>query len=179
VPSNFHSENDAGHAVETLLCGASGKDCSFYASSSVRIGPYQVLITSEIDARDDAGRVIELKSSSNKEGMAFVDNHVSLQVACNGSHHVLGCTLDVDKTKLLKTEAILASDAIQSHSNAFINQGQRVVLLLERVYNHECFDRAASASDTSVVMEVTFDDIKAPIIKPTPSGIGVLPEGRL
>eukprot|EP00746_Dinoflagellata_sp_MGD_P010104 gnl/MRDRNA2_/MRDRNA2_120765_c0_seq1.p1 gnl/MRDRNA2_/MRDRNA2_120765_c0~~gnl/MRDRNA2_/MRDRNA2_120765_c0_seq1.p1 ORF type:complete len:621 (-),score=112.85 gnl/MRDRNA2_/MRDRNA2_120765_c0_seq1:275-2065(-) len=179
VPQRFHSQDSAGHAVETLLCGAAGKCSSFYAASTVRIGGYRVLVTSEVDARDASGDVLELKSSSKKNGMEFVGNGVALQIALNGSQYLLGCSLDADQTQLIQTKRISASDAIQAHRAAFIGQGQRVILLLERVLNHACFKRVASSPEVGCVMQMTFDDIKAPVIVPAPMGIGVLPDGMI
>lgn len=177
VPQRFHSQDSAGHAVETLLCGSAGKCSSFYASSTVRIGSYRILVTSEVDARDASGDVLELKSSSKKKGLEFVDNSVALQIALNGSQYVLGCSLDADQTQLIQTERISVSDAIQAHSNGFISQGQRVKLLLERVFNHACFERVVSSPEVGCVMQMTFDDVKAPVIGPAPMGIDVLPHG--
>jgi len=163
--------------VESLLCGSAGKCSSFYAASTVRIGRYRILVTSEVDGRDASGDVLELKSSSKKKGMEFVDNTVALQVALNGSQYLLGCSLDADQTQLVQTERISRSDAIQAHSTAFVGQGQRVMLLLERVFNNPCFECVASSPEVGCVMQMTFDDNKAPVIVPAAMGIGVLPHG--
>lgn len=177
VPHSFHSQDSAGHAVETLLCGSAGKCSSFYACSTVSIGRYRILVTSEVDARDSSDDVLELKSSSKKKGMEFVDGGVALQIALNGSQHLLGCSLDVSQTHLIQTESISAAAVVQAHSTAFINQGQRVMLLLERVLSHACFERVAPSPEVGCVLKMTFDDTKAPVIAPAPVGIGVLPDG--
>lgn len=176
VPSSFHSQDMPGHAVETLLCGSAGKGSSFHAASSIRIRGYHLLVTSEIDARNENGDLVETKSSSTKEGMEFIDAKVALQVAVNGSRYVLGCNLDHEKTQLLSTCRVLTSDALQAHRASFIRQGQRVSFLLDRIFKDECFARPSPSSE-SIVMEMTFDDIKAPVLKPAAPGITVLPEG--
>merc|ERR1712032_147981 len=95
VPKAFHPQDDAGHAVEGLFCGTDSKrPRSFFASSRVRIGSRKVLITSEIDARDARGEVVEIKSSGSKPGTSMLSGSIALQVACNGSEHVLCCTLN-------------------------------------------------------------------------------------
>jgi len=176
-PAALYTADDAGHAVETLLCGAAGKDSSFYTSSTLCIGRYRLLVTSEVDACNDSGDVIELKSSSKKMGMAFVDSHVALQVAINGSRFVFGCSLDSNKINLIGVEQISSTDGIHVRSASFTSQGQRVMLLLERIFSDASFDHAASSTDMSCIMELTFDDIKAPVIKPAGKGVAVLPEG--
>lgn len=177
VPRSFHTEDDAGHAVENLLCGAAGKGCSFNAATTLRIGSYRLLVTSEVDACDATGNLVELKSSGSKQGHNFVTKQVALQVALNGSQYVLGCSLDPDKSQLLSYEWIASADGIRGHKSSFISQGQRVRLLMERVMNHECLHMASSATDASEVMKLTFDDIKAPVIDAAELNVSVLPRG--
>jgi len=65
VPRGSHTQDDVGHAVENLLCGSdSRRPRSFYCSSEVQIGHHRVLITSEVDARDEKDTLVEIKSSS-------------------------------------------------------------------------------------------------------------------
>lgn len=172
VPRRFHSQDDAGHAVEQLLCGSARNGYSFMAVTSLRIGSARVLVTSEVDASDADGNLVELKSA--KPGNGFASKENGLQVAINGSTYVLGCKLDSDKVQLVDTEWIPAADLLKE---AFVNQGQRVRLLLDRVLNHPAFDMAASETGASCVMKMTFDNIKAPVIEPADAGVAVLPQG--
>uniref|UniRef100_A0A7S1APF9 K Homology domain-containing protein n=1 Tax=Noctiluca scintillans TaxID=2966 RepID=A0A7S1APF9_NOCSC len=174
VPAQWHTDDDAGHAVERLLCGSSGS--SFYNATVARIGPYRVLIWSEVDASDELGRVVEVKSSSTKTGPDFISSRVALQVALNGSHQVLGCILDGDKAHMIRSLWISVADALESHQNALISRGQRVLLLLECVINDDYFD-TSGPNDRSCVMKMCLDDIKVPVLIPAQPGVEVLPHG--
>lgn len=163
VPARRRADDDAGHAVERLLCGSSRN--SFYNATVARIGPYRVLIWSEVDASDELGRVVEVKSSSTKLGPDFISSQVALQVALNGSHQVLGCTLDKDKAHMIRSQWISVADALEGHQNSLISRGQRVLLLLERVMNDDHFD-TSGPNDRSCVMKMCLDDIKVPVLIP-------------
>lgn len=179
VTTAFHDQDDAGHAVETLLCGS---DCkkprSFFCSSQVRIGNHRVLITSEVDARDSKNILVEIKSSGSKRGAAIVNPSTALQVACNGSGHVLCCGLDVQKTQLLDVQTVPAADTWGHHRSAFTSNGQRVAFLLERLCNDPLFNASlCTSSELAPVVQLTFNEIKAPILEPAPDHIRVLPLG--
>eukprot|EP00971_Amphidinium_carterae_P261551 5188787-Amphidinium_carterae.1 len=86
VPSRKVSDlKDAGHALEHLLTGSGAKHSMYFASTLARIGKWRVLISSEIDAKG-----VEIKSSKvSKEGGLAITPKIALQVACNGSDHIL------------------------------------------------------------------------------------------
>jgi len=171
VPKRYYDQNDAGHAVEQLLCGSDSKrPRSFFTSSRVRIGSRSVLITSEVDGRDADGDVVEIKSSSSKSGP--LKEGVALQVACNGSQHVLCCTLDNDRSQVLKIEKKPSIELLARHRRSFICNGQRVSLLLERICSHEYFE-----VDSGHVIQLSFDDTKEPVLEPAPANVTVLPLG--
>lgn len=181
VPRSFHTDDDAGHAVERLLCGGSGQGHSFVAASAFRIGEIRVLVTSEVDASDPKGGLVELKSSNVKEGQEFVSNTVALQIALNGSDFVLGCTLDKDKSRLEAVEWISSTGAIERHRESHTRKGQRVRLLLERLVHNEHFTKIAgfaSSTDMGPTMKLRFDDIKAPVIEPSEADVIVWPDAN-
>mmetsp|Transcript_125349 Transcript_125349/g.227370 ORF Transcript_125349/g.227370 Transcript_125349/m.227370 type:complete len:532 (+) Transcript_125349:69-1664(+) len=175
VPASNHGQDDAGHAVENLLSGCACGGC-FYCSSMLRIGHHRVLVTSEVDATNDRGDLVELKSSSKKRGMEFTDTKCNLQIAINGSSYVLGCILDQGKTQLLQTEWISAADAGNARQLSFIQQGQRVRFFLERVLSEVCMEHPLGSSEISPIMKLTFND-KEPVIAPAVQTVEVLPTG--
>uniref|UniRef100_A0A7S0FL80 K Homology domain-containing protein n=1 Tax=Pyrodinium bahamense TaxID=73915 RepID=A0A7S0FL80_9DINO len=176
VPKASHPQDDAGHAVQSLFCGADSKrPRSFFASSRVRIGSRKVLITSEVDARDARGEVVEIKSSGSKTGTDMLSGSIALQVACNGSEHVLCCTLNKDKTHMLQVDKIRVADVLEKHRGSITNDGQRLSLLLERLCGHEYL--ACGEDGYGPMIELTFDDAKLPVYKPAPVGVTVLPAG--
>ena len=99
-------------------------------SSRVRIGGRSVFVVSEVDARDAKGDVVELKSSGNKRGTEILNASIALQVACNGSQHVLCCALDKDKTQLIQVEWISKARLLEKSYASFVGNGQRVSFLL-------------------------------------------------
>jgi len=173
VPARFHSQDESGHAVERLLCGCAHGG-SFYCSSRLRIGQYCVMVTSEVDAINDGGDLVELKSSSKKRGLDFTDSKCNLQIAINGSSYVLGCILDKDKTQLLQTELISSADACNAHQAAFTWQGRSVRVLLQRILSEVCLERHMCSSEIGPIMKVTFND-KEPVITPALQPVEVFP----
>jgi len=173
VPARFHSQDESGHAVERLLCGCA-RGGSFYCSSRLRIGQYCVLVTSEVDASNDHGDLVELKSSSKKKGLEFADTKCNLQIAINGSSYVLGCILDQDKTQLVQTELISSAEACNAHQAAFTWQGQSVRFFLQRILSEGCMGRCMCSSEIGPIMKVTFND-KEPVITPALQPVEVFP----
>jgi len=176
VPSRSHSQEDAGHAVENLLCGSSGSK-TFCSCSSLRIGDYHCLIASEVDAVNSQDELVEVKSSGKNVGTGIPDDKAALQVACNGSQGVLCCTLDGAKTTLQRTDWLSAQDLKETHKRSLISSGQRVRLLLDRIYNQ--VSDATSGQETSGVLEMTFDHIRAPIIRQASADVSVMPGGSM
>lgn len=176
VPARLHSQDEAGHAVERVLCGCD-REGSFYCSSRLHIGQYRVLVTSEVDATNDHGDLVELKSSSKKKGMEFTDTKCNLQIAINGSSYVLGCILDQGKTQLLQTEWISSADACNARQAAFTLQGQCVQFFLHRILSEGFMERHLGLSDIGPIMKVTFNDNKEPVITSAVQAVEVLPTG--
>mmetsp|Transcript_20456 Transcript_20456/g.55826 ORF Transcript_20456/g.55826 Transcript_20456/m.55826 type:complete len:524 (-) Transcript_20456:235-1806(-) len=181
MPSNVHGQDDVGHAVERLLCGASDVmvgGCDYMATAA-RVGESRMLIMSEVDATDSTGMVVELKSSNVKGGKSFVTDKVALQVMVNGSGYVLACSLDEDKARLIGLEWIPVGEGIANHRSSITTAGQRVRLLLEQVlaYMHDVHS-TAGGSELGPIVKLTFDDGKAPVLEVTAeSGVEVLPLG--
>jgi len=179
VTTGFHSQDDAGHAMETLICGSDSKrPRSYYCSSQARIGNRRVLITSEVDGRDENNNLVEIKTSGSKRGASIITASTALQVACNGSGQVLCCGLDAEKTRLLDMQTVLVQHACDRHREAFIGHGQRISFLLERVCSDALFDAYTDASDEfGPVVQLTFDEIKVPVLQPARRDVRVLPVG--
>eukprot|EP00929_Paragymnodinium_shiwhaense_P049330 TRINITY_DN24889_c0_g1_i1.p1 TRINITY_DN24889_c0_g1~~TRINITY_DN24889_c0_g1_i1.p1 ORF type:complete len:523 (+),score=82.32 TRINITY_DN24889_c0_g1_i1:72-1640(+) len=178
VPSAFHNPDDAGHAVEMLLCG-SQHEGSFYACSTLRVGDSRLLVTSEIDASTSDGDIVELKSSSTKNLGSITNAASNLQVAVNGSAYVLACGLDKDKTQLTKTSWLSAEAIRQAHNASFINQGQSVRFFLTQVLSHEFLQAGTDLEEVGPILKLTFDEVKAPVINATSEEVEVLPRGLL
>ena len=83
--NHFRSEDTEGHAVERLLCGNSAATGDFIATTTLIIGATRFLVTSEIDAVNEKGELVEMKASNSKRGREFVNSKVALQVRINGS----------------------------------------------------------------------------------------------
>lgn len=139
-----------------------------------------MLITCEVDARDEQGNLVEIKSSKNGSAK-MVGGKSPLQIACNGSARMLCCHLDVDEASMMSTEWFAASDIIEAHREKFIYQGQRVRLLLDRLCSHELLNSSSidGSGDVGDVIELTFDQGREPVLRPAPSGVEVLPHGDL
>ncbi|CAE7363331.1 unnamed protein product [Symbiodinium sp. CCMP2592] len=58
VPKHFHDQDDAGNAVERLLCGEAAV-CQF-AATTLRIDGASFFVTSEVDAVDESGELLEI-----------------------------------------------------------------------------------------------------------------------
>jgi len=177
VTTNFHSQEDAGHAAETLVCGSDSKmPQSYYCSSQVVIGKRRVLITSEVDGRNAQNDLVEIKTSGSKRGSGIISTSTVLQVACNGSGQILCCGLNKEKTHLQDLQMMSAAEAREQHHSSFIADGQRISLLLERVCSHELLDAQGPASDgVGPVLQLTFNEVKAPVLQPAPPNVRVLP----
>ena len=87
-----------------------------------------MLITSEIDALDDKGDVVELKSTNNDMRLARL-NSVLVQLACNGSRYLLLGGLNQEKSRLEKLKWIEAADLLEQNRPDHISNGQRVKFL--------------------------------------------------
>jgi len=175
VPCRKHNADDAGHAVERLLCGTSAGLGSFEMVTSLRVGDLRFLVTSEVDACDGDGRVVELKSSSVASGMGMAPATTALQVAVNGSDFVLACSLDADKSQLEAVRKIPADEVLSAREAALVAYGRRVRLLAARVM--EYMRSEARGSDVGGIVRLTFDESKAPCLEPAGEGVEVLPRG--
>ncbi|CAJ1450780.1 unnamed protein product [Effrenium voratum] len=169
IRSHFHSQNEAGHAVERLLCGAAPSYC--LAATSLSVGDTTFLVTSEVDATDAAGDLVELKSS--KHGQGFMSAANVLQITINGSQTVWGCCLDEDSTRLLEVRRFSAEEARLKHAQSYVSQGQHFRLLLGKVRDH----LRESEEQQSLVWKLTFDDCKLPLWHV--ADVQVLPDGLL
>ncbi|CAE7432240.1 unnamed protein product [Symbiodinium sp. CCMP2592] len=166
VPKHFHNRDDAGHAVERLLCGEAAA-CQF-AATKLRIDDTSFFVTSEVDAVDESGELLEIKSS--KHGNAISKEGV-LQTLVNGSEAFLCCSLDEGQTKLLDAWRVSAKRAQQEHQQSLIYYGQRVRFMLAKVLKH-----FSENQSTATVWKLTFDDCKIPVFDPS-EAVQVLPLG--
>merc|ERR1712150_74417 len=133
--------------------------------------------TSEVDARDEKNSLVEIKSSGSKQGAVIVTASIALQVTCNGSDIVLCCGLDADKTHLLDVCSVTATEARERHRSSFVNCGQRVTLLLDRLCGEPLLSSAGGSEELGPVIQLTFNAIKVPILEPAPPDVRVLPLG--
>eukprot|EP00756_Hemistasia_phaeocysticola_P046774 Hpha_TRINITY_DN20599_c0_g1::TRINITY_DN20599_c0_g1_i1::g.30752::m.30752 len=177
IPERYHNPNTVGHAVERLLC-PSQTGASFEAATTLVIGGKRFLVMSEVDAVDENGDVVELKSSSNKVGKAFVCRKVALQVRINGSQYVVGCALDKGQTNLIGVERI--STAAEDDDLNLL--GKRAVYNLNRLIQDLAeADGSTPASVDSVgsVWKMNFDDLRVPYLEAADPGVHVLPQGSM
>jgi len=180
VPSTFHSFDTPGHMVEALLCEPQqrAEPKCYYCVSQVRIGERRVCYTSEVDARDDSGRLVEIKTSSNAAKGHMSSSKVALQVLLNGSSSVLSCSLDSSKSVVQAMEKLPVDEILERHRDSITAAGQRVTLLLERLCCHELLsDSCSAAGGSPLVIKMTFDEIGEPVLTPAPLDVGVLPLG--
>ena len=127
VPSRYHGQDEPGHAVERLICGETRG--YFAAATTLTIDEHTFLVMSEVDATDQAGDLVEIKSSRANN---FLPKEAVLQTALNGSKHVLACTLDGDRSRLESVQWMPTEEARQNNED-FIFQGQRARLMLGKV----------------------------------------------
>mmetsp|Transcript_47651 Transcript_47651/g.66136 ORF Transcript_47651/g.66136 Transcript_47651/m.66136 type:complete len:496 (-) Transcript_47651:111-1598(-) len=166
VPKHFYNQDDAGHAVERLLCGEAAF-CQF-AATTLRIDGTSFFVTSEVDAVDESGELLEIKSS--KHGKAVSKEGV-LQTLVNGSKAFLCCSLDEGQTKLLDAWHIPAKQAQQEHQQSLIYYGQHARFMLAKVLQHFAENQSAAA-----VWKLTFNDCKLPVFDLSET-VQVLPLG--
>ena len=105
IPEHVRWQDNVGHVVERALCGDGdfGKEnyrSTFPQATTASIDYKWVLVLSELDASDENGKIIELRSSNSKIGIAFIPPKVALQVLLNGSDYVFDCCLNKDKSHL-------------------------------------------------------------------------------
>ena len=83
-----------------------------------------------------------------------------LQIALNGSEHILGCKLDDGQTRLLSVEWFSTEEIQQHHEKSFTQAGQHVRYMLRKVWDflkeHNLSD-AKNEKMEQVVWKVTFD----------------------
>lgn len=174
-PSGRHGQNDAGHAVERLLCGK--PKGTYSAVSSLVIQQKRLLVVSEIDASDAHHNIVELKSSTINKGEAIVSDKIALQVLINGSAFVLACGLDKDGCKLESIECISSRSLQERFQERLQAVGQRCSCLLERTLS--MFNAVAAGGDVGDVWKLTFDGRlgNAPVLEAAHEDIQVLPVG--
>eukprot|EP00927_Polykrikos_kofoidii_P053533 TRINITY_DN48143_c0_g1_i1.p1 TRINITY_DN48143_c0_g1~~TRINITY_DN48143_c0_g1_i1.p1 ORF type:complete len:554 (-),score=53.86 TRINITY_DN48143_c0_g1_i1:41-1702(-) len=173
-PSGFHGQDDVGHAVERLLCGAQHDSGSYEAATSLTIAGKRFLVTSEVDATSEGGGTwCELKSSAKKRGTQFLEPKVVLQTAINGSRFLVACHLNRDKSHLDEVEWIdMQDEGASKDTGSFIQMGKRARLLLGRI-----FTQGAQLLEQGVVVKMTYDDTKAPVFEIADDDVQVLPRG--
>lgn len=165
VPKHYFNQNDAGHAVERLLCGDQAPG-HFIAATSLVVDGSRFMVTSEVDASDRRGELQEIKSSKYKS----VSAEIALQIAVNGSESLLLCELDKGQSHVVETHEISAEEVLKSHQDSFTLFGQRVRLMLRKVRQY-----LDEYQDESVVLGLTFDDCKLPCF--SVANVSVLPLG--
>lgn len=171
VPRRFHTEDDVGHAVERLLCGASDAVAGTFENvTTASIDGTRFLVTSEIDAVDESGRVVELKSSSRMPWTTFMKPQHVLQIKVNGSESVLFASLDNDSRNVLGVEWISAKDC--QREEAFINQGKRARVMLATL-----LAQLEEFPGNGAVLKLTFNEIRVPVLEPAGRGVEVVPHG--
>ena len=182
IPYQYYSQDLPGFAVERLLCGE-GKG-SYKALTTLRIGPHKLLVASEVDARNEEGHTVEIKSSSpDFKDFVWEDaikptkfsrqsEKVALQVGINGSKHVLACYLNRQKTHLDRVEWLSAAEAQHPSEARLVQIGQRVRLLLGQLIEEAVMMKG--------VVSISFDEMYRPVLKPardSESFVQVLPQG--
>ena len=83
-----------------------------------------------------------------------------LQIALNGSEHILGCKLDDDQTRLLSVKWFSAEEIQQDHEKSFTQAGQHVRYMLRKVSDflkHNKSDAKHEEKMEQVVWKLTFD----------------------
>lgn len=183
VPYHYYSQEMPGFAVERLLCGEGTG--SYAALTTLKIGQHKLLVASEVDARNEDGHTVELKSSSPD----FTDfdwhdasmptkfsrqsHRVALQIGINGSKHLLACYLNRQKTHLDRVEWLSAAEAQHPSEARLVQMGQRVRLLLGRLIEEAVMMKG--------VVSISFDEANRPVLKPARdrdfSDVQVLPRG--
>jgi len=173
-----HSQSDTGHIVEVLLCGSQSHKAGVghYSCSRLRIGERRVLVCSEVDACDDLGQLAEVKSSKHA-GEAVTGRKLSMQIACNGSKHVVACLVDEDAHAVLEVEWVPAHTIFERHRQLHVSQGQRVRLVLDRICGHELLRGGPGEGALGPCCRLSFDARKAPVLERAAEGCGVLPLG--
>ncbi|CAE7584304.1 unnamed protein product [Symbiodinium sp. CCMP2456] len=166
IPKRYHNQDDAGHAVERLLCGEAAF-CQF-AATTLRVDGTSFFVTSEVDAVDESGELLEIKSS--KHGKPISKEGV-LQTLVNGSKAFLCCSLDEGQTKLLDAWVAPAKQVQQDYRQSLIYYGQRARLMLAKVLQH-----FSENQSTASVWKLTFDDCKLPVFDSSET-VHVLPLG--
>ncbi|CAE7213104.1 unnamed protein product [Symbiodinium natans] len=159
VPRSYHNQADAGHAVERLLC-SNGKNTGvgmFVAATTLHVDGRKFMVTSEVDASDEAGDLMEIKSSKHAR---VVTPQAALQIAVNGSKSILCCSLNDEQTHLEDMWKISAEEVMQDHQQSLANAGQHMRLMLRKVLQHV---RAHTDPDGSLVWRLTFDEQKLPV----------------
>mmetsp|Transcript_70276 Transcript_70276/g.139252 ORF Transcript_70276/g.139252 Transcript_70276/m.139252 type:complete len:577 (+) Transcript_70276:63-1793(+) len=181
-PKTRDGSPGAGGAVEQLLCRLQDRCSRFYSCHIVRIGNYRILFTNEVDASNDEGELIEIKTSTKKY-LTLKDSDDAYQLSMNGSRSVLACQVDSGRKRLLGTQSILTTDVLQACPDNWINLGQRVTMLLDRILSNEIFKQSPSQTqslDVGDIALLTFDRIsRAPLLELDRSDIRVLPAGIL
>mmetsp|Transcript_42322 Transcript_42322/g.78831 ORF Transcript_42322/g.78831 Transcript_42322/m.78831 type:complete len:503 (+) Transcript_42322:78-1586(+) len=165
-PQTFHNQDDAGHAVERLLCR--GDPQHFAAATTLSIDGLMFMVTSEVDAADINGELQEIKSSKHADGMSF-SKEIALQVSVNGSKSILACLLDSDRTRAIRTETTSVEDVRERYEEALTAMGRRVRLLLRRVL------ATVEGRNEDGALKMTFDECRLPIFDD--SNVQVLPVG--
>ena len=165
VPKHYFNQDDAGHAVERLLCGQAPRE--FIAATSLVVDGSRFMVTSEVDASDQRGNLVEIKSSKHKK---LLSAEIALQIAVNGSKSLLFCELDESQSQVLETHEIFAEEVLKSYRDTLTVFGQRVRLMLRKV--REYLDEY---QDESVVLRLTFDGCKLPCF--SAANVSVLPLG--
>mmetsp|Transcript_26907 Transcript_26907/g.43153 ORF Transcript_26907/g.43153 Transcript_26907/m.43153 type:complete len:520 (+) Transcript_26907:252-1811(+) len=183
IPYHHYNQEMPGFAVERLLCGE-GKG-SYAALTTLRIGPHKLLVASEVDAQNEDGHTVELKSSSpdftdfdwqdaiTPTKFSRQSDKVALQIGINGSKHLLACYLNRQKTHLDRVEWLSAAEAQHPSEARLVQMGQRVRLLLGQLIEEAVMMKG--------VVSISFDEANRPVLKQAHdsdrSDVQVLPRG--
>ncbi|CAL1152524.1 unnamed protein product [Cladocopium goreaui] len=152
----------------------------FAAGTTVAIDGQTFFVVSEVDATDSHSNLVEIKSSKTEQ---IVKHSAVLQIALNGSEHILGCKLDDSQTRLLSVKWFSAEEIQQDHEKSFTQAGQHVRYMLRKVSDflkHNKSDAKHEEKMEQVVWKLTFDasNGKLPSFE-IATDVEVLPAGHI
>jgi len=104
------SYDEPGHRVKGFLCKErTGDGVNTFVCSKRQIGDFRVLLTSEVDAREENNEkdLIQIKTSR------FLHQQIPVQLVCNTASGLLHAKLNREKTIIEEAEVIKTADLIE------------------------------------------------------------------